>query len=345
MSYDGMYVVVVLGDDVWMMSDVEVAETLASAMVAAGLNQHPEKTIKHSRYGEFLRVLYDREQGIARAYPARLIPSLVFTKPWLGSYEAIPGDIGNMLSRSDNWAALQRRMQGSPTFAIMQAADLMYLDGKYDYEGLTQLADQLRLPSYIVRVTRKHKNSNSLVTGIGSLNITEGRVDGQWYAASVKPAYAVGSGSLSFELIEPFTGVKDTSVPAHVQIPTVPPSLPVSAAVDQIVRRRLSPGSYYDLRCRFGVRERSVIHRVGYSLDASDGTAKVAFDFEQRLNSLTDGTLVQLPQPGDKVGSAIESLRRLSALANDSPTGYRARLARVDWLGLVEAQYGCVFQS
>jgi hypothetical protein len=345
MCYAGEYVVVVLGDDVWMMSDVEVAESLASAMVSAGLNQHPEKTIKHSRYGEFLRVLYDRELGVARAYPSRLMPSLVYTKPWLGSYEAVPGDIGNMLSRADNWASLQRRLQGSPTFALIQAADLLKLEGKANYEGLHELAAKLRMPSYLVHVSRRSQNVDSFAIGSGQLNVTDGRVTGQWYAASIKPAYAVGKGKLDFNFALPFDGVKNTDIPREVQIPTVPPSLPVSAAVDDNVRRRLTPGSYYDLRCRFGVRVRSAIPRVGYSMDASDGTASRAFEFEARLNNLSNGTIVQLPQPGDKVGGAVESLRRLSALSNEGPERFLARLARIDWIGWTKQQYGCYFSA
>jgi hypothetical protein len=345
MTYSGRYVVVVLGDDVWMMSDVEVAPRLASAMVAAGLNQHPEKTIKHVRYGEFLRVLYDRELKVARAYPSRLIPSLVYSKPWLGSYEAIPGDIGNMLSRSDNWAALQRRMQGSEVFALIQAADLYKQEGKSNYIGLHELAAKLRMPMYSVSVTSKNSPTGTVNAGIGSLNIVEGRVQGEWYAASIKPAYAVGKGQLHFDFLPEMEKDKGRWPILVVNTPQIPPSLPVSAAVDKKVRSRLSLNSYYDLRCRFGVRDRSVIPRVGYGINSDEGTAARAFDFENRLNNLKDGNLVQLPQPGDKVARVISYLRRLAALLSESPVQYRARLASFDWEGWVKDQYGCLFAA
>lgn len=90
------------------------------------LNQHPDKTIQSTTYSEFLRVLYSK-QGTMRAYPTRLLASMVYTKPWIENYHKVDWDGASSLSRIKSWRTLARRLKldnTNQTIVKLMMADL-----------------------------------------------------------------------------------------------------------------------------------------------------------------------------------------------------------------------------
>jgi hypothetical protein len=76
----------VLGDDVIMQGSYFDTKAIISAMNQQGLVQHPDKTITSSRFAEFLRGLYDSQERSLEGYPSRLVPAILFGKPWTNPY-------------------------------------------------------------------------------------------------------------------------------------------------------------------------------------------------------------------------------------------------------------------
>lgn len=124
------YWITVLGDDVVMKAHDQItSKRLAFTMNANGLKQHPDKTITSNRFNEFLRKLYDQKRKTIQAYPTRLIPSLIYRKPWIGSYLLVENDYGGIVSRIKNWISLGFRIDSRKTIAIAAAADVTALTG------------------------------------------------------------------------------------------------------------------------------------------------------------------------------------------------------------------------
>lgn len=159
------YWITVLGDDVVMNTNGTVsAKQLAFTMNANRLVQHPDKTISSSRFNEFLRILYDSKLKKIRGYPTRLIPSLIYRKPWIGSYDMLENDYGGIVSRLKNWASLGSRMGTKATSHIAAAIDIAAITNRASTSELKELIFKLSHEQYTILVkpewrtlTRKDK--------------------------------------------------------------------------------------------------------------------------------------------------------------------------------------------
>lgn len=115
------YKITVLGDDVALQIDNVHADEVAFTMNALGLKQAPDKTISSTRFMEFLRTLYDAEEKKIYGYPTRLFPSLIYTKPWLTTYDAVEEDFGELISTMKNWLSLGFRLDSRKSVALIAA--------------------------------------------------------------------------------------------------------------------------------------------------------------------------------------------------------------------------------
>nr|WPR18034.1 MAG: RNA-dependent RNA polymerase [Crogonang virus 12] len=113
----------VLGDDVLITSEFDFSRELTLMMNEIGLVQHPDKTITSDRYAEFLRVLYDSKDRKTLSYPARMIPALIYDKPWVSSFEGKEDDVGKITSRIQNWRRLSVRLGDLSSCKYFAAVD------------------------------------------------------------------------------------------------------------------------------------------------------------------------------------------------------------------------------
>lgn len=125
------YEIYVMGDDVVMLTELDIASKLTTVMNDLGLVQHPDKTMSSTKSAEFLRQLYNAEDQSVRGYPARLIPSLAFMKPWISSYEQIEGDLGGMIAMVSNWKRLMNRVMSTNALSAFAAVDVMMATRNY----------------------------------------------------------------------------------------------------------------------------------------------------------------------------------------------------------------------
>lgn len=148
------YWITVLGDDVVMKAhELITSKKLAFTMNANGLKQHPDKTITSHRYNEFLRKLYDSNNKVVQAYPTRLVPSLIYRKPWIGSYLLVENDYGGIVSRIKNWISMGFRMNARATVAIAAAADVCALTGVSTSRRFKELIDKFQSTNIYIKVS------------------------------------------------------------------------------------------------------------------------------------------------------------------------------------------------
>jgi hypothetical protein len=100
----------VLGDDVLMIAQSIDTKKVIVAMNQQGLIQHPDKTITSDRYAEFLRYLYDSKTGQVRAYPTRLVPSILFNKPWNNPFMEDEWEGNSAMARIKVFRTFARRL-------------------------------------------------------------------------------------------------------------------------------------------------------------------------------------------------------------------------------------------
>jgi hypothetical protein len=100
----------VLGDDVLMIAHKIDTKRVIVAMNQQGLIQHPDKTITSDRYAEFLRYLYDSRTGQVRAYPTRLVPSILFNKPWNNPFMEDEWEGNSAMARIKVFRTFARRL-------------------------------------------------------------------------------------------------------------------------------------------------------------------------------------------------------------------------------------------
>jgi hypothetical protein len=110
---DHEYTITVQGDDVNAESDTVHAGKVTTVMNDMGLKQHPDKTISSDRYSEFLRVLSDSQTHERAGYPTRLIPAMIFLKPWSAQYSSKEWSGDSIVQRLKSWRTLASRMRMS----------------------------------------------------------------------------------------------------------------------------------------------------------------------------------------------------------------------------------------
>lgn len=123
-----------------------------------GLIQQPDKTIRSTRYAEFLRSVYDAKNHEMRGYPTRMIPSVLFNKPWLNPFMEDEYDGNSAVSRLKAWRTLARRMQISYNDkTIVEIAALDLLSSSYTSLNKISMKQELSKPLVQLVIQARYK--------------------------------------------------------------------------------------------------------------------------------------------------------------------------------------------
>lgn len=113
------------GDDTMATIDKGTwPDTLLAALNDMGLDAHPDKTITSTNYCEFLRLLYSKKDKSITGYATRMVPSLVYAKPWVGVLDTANLDADEATGRLVNWRKLARRFSDDSVTSVFAALDI-----------------------------------------------------------------------------------------------------------------------------------------------------------------------------------------------------------------------------
>lgn len=99
------------GDDTILLTQNKIDPAkIIKSLNLIGCVAHPDKTISSQTMSEFLRIAYNKAEKTVRAYPTRMIPSLVYQKPWISPIDPENLEGVDALSRMTNWLKLKRRI-------------------------------------------------------------------------------------------------------------------------------------------------------------------------------------------------------------------------------------------
>lgn len=147
--------VVVQGDDVMMTFYGDQVDTVKffKSMNAVGLVQHPSKTMVSKTHVEFVRFLHNCKASEMSAYPARMVSSILFTKPWMSPNPDTDEVANQTASRITNWQRLSRRFNGSNL--VYQAFVNVDLQKRYQRRMIMPGSEQMS-------IEMRHKPDRSL---------------------------------------------------------------------------------------------------------------------------------------------------------------------------------------
>lgn len=152
------YEIHVLGDDVCIELRKVKDYAVIQAMNEIGLIQQPDKTIKSYRYAEFLRSIYDCQEKEMRGYPTRMIPSVLFNKPWLNPFMEDEYDGNSAVSRLKAWRTLARRMKLQyDDNQIVEVAALDLLSSSYTSLSKARMMQELKSPLVQLDIQSRYK--------------------------------------------------------------------------------------------------------------------------------------------------------------------------------------------
>jgi hypothetical protein len=173
-----LYEISVQGDDVNAESDTISAAKVTTVMNGMGLKQHPDKTISSERYSEFLRVLSDSFTHERAGYPTRLVPAMIFLKPWSAQYSSKEWSGDSIVQRLKSWRTLAHRMRmhfSDPVMLDMCVADC-YRSARL---RLSREAFRSIIKNDVLQIalaqSRYEKEASSIEKG--KMFVLEGRVD------------------------------------------------------------------------------------------------------------------------------------------------------------------------
>jgi hypothetical protein len=207
----------VLGDDVIMTAEKIDTAAIVVAMNQQGLTQHPDKTITSTRYAEFLRYLYDSQTRQVRAYPTRLVPSILFNKPWNNPYMEDEWEGNSAMARLKVFRTFARRLglKSDDKFIMeMCAADITNKQGSLTSIKVT--AEQLQAPVLQVEVTDKRINNDDIRKLVDTLSkmptvtpdqIKQGRLRIEDVARSMALNYSTANKTFISKIIKHQVGV------------------------------------------------------------------------------------------------------------------------------------------
>jgi hypothetical protein len=173
-----VYDISVQGDDVSAESDTIDAGQVTTVMNGMGLKQHPDKTISSERYSEFLRVLSDSVTHERAGYPTRLVPAMVFLKPWSAQYSSKEWSGDSIVQRLKSWRTLAHRMRMS--FKNDRLLDMCLADC---YRSARLSISRREFRSLIandvlkIALAQSRYEKDAATVEMGKMFVQEGRVD------------------------------------------------------------------------------------------------------------------------------------------------------------------------
>jgi hypothetical protein len=175
---DHEYQITVQGDDVNAESDTVRADKVTTVMNDMGLKQHPDKTISSERYSEFLRVLSDSVAHERAGYPTRLVPAMVFLKPWSAQYSSKEWSGDSIVQRLKSWRTLAARMRMSfkeDTIVQMCTADC-YRSARLNISRKT-FQTIIKEDVLLLKLQQSGYEKSASLLKVGKMFPYEGRVD------------------------------------------------------------------------------------------------------------------------------------------------------------------------
>lgn len=342
------YSITVLGDDVAMTTRTVSASKLAYAMNAIGLIQHPDKTINSPRFVEFLRVLYDNE-GVAQAYPTRLLPSLIYQKPWLSSFEVDSEDFGGQVARMKNWRSLANRMSDKNVTSEISAID--FIGGsRREKLGMTyeDVRKAMTSDTFVIevkpgwsKVTKKQKIMEKAPKIIKPLEATLTDYDRERWTYIARDETFFGD-------IEKITAVDNN---ASSQWYTVPiqswktiPNLPFSKSWLKKLRRRMGFIEFAKLSLTWGVPNWKRDERITTSLAMIRAIPELyskQYDTAERLKA---EFIPVLPVPDSLISQLKKNIFAdvviTSNSLEDAKKSFTNYLITMNWNDYIQERYG-----
>jgi hypothetical protein len=215
----------VLGDDVIMIADNIDTAAIVVAMNQQGLTQHPDKTITSDRYAEFLRYLYDSKTRQVRAYPTRLVPSILFNKPWNNPYMEDEWEGNSAMARLKVFRTYARRLglRSEDDFIMeMCAADITNKQGSLTSVKVT--TEQLKAPVLQVEIEDKRIKNDDVRKLIDKLStmpvvtneqVRQGRLKLQDVARAMALNFSTANKTFISKIIKHNVGI--STAPMRVQ--------------------------------------------------------------------------------------------------------------------------------
>jgi hypothetical protein len=201
------------------------AEKVTTTMNAMGLVQHPDKTISSVRYSEFLRNLYDSEGNSKQGYPARLMPSLLFEKPWSNAYSSEEWSGDTILQRIKNWRSLAGRLRiehSDDTLTRLIAADV-HKSARLPISR-TRFVEMLKSPILAMRIQASRFEEEAAKLKPGQMYPKEGRVSKDTLKRLIVNNLAAQGKMTVREIVPMETGTKVISLD---RMPLVIPKAPL----------------------------------------------------------------------------------------------------------------------
>jgi hypothetical protein len=293
----------VQGDDVMMQSRTVEADRVTTSMNAMGLVQHPDKTINSKRYCEFLRVLTDAKKHVRQGYAARMMSSLVYSKPWVAQYSSKEWSGDSVVQRIKAWRTLCIRMSGKYTtevgtkFAVEDVRGAMFGN-----VGRERLKVALSKPLVAVGIGMGDREKAVAKLGPKGYSVSNGRVD----EATLKNIVATNLTTQGRMTIKDVVGYEGGStVMREVSRPVTVPLVPWPQSWIKKLMSKLKPVEFVRLNMLWG---RDWARHTGNYRMFMQNPGRFEFLVRNELYMKTEMNMI-LPVTDDSVSLLLKTIK------------------------------------